>query len=318
MKGYQQAIWTACIILLGIALNGCVLQKKYDDLLNEKNSVETDKTGLEEQLSIQQDKNQRLEKELKSLKGDTASIGKAFRKSSDELRKLKAEHETLQEYYDNLQANKGQLDQDLLDKQNELMTLQTDLSLEQERNETLFQDLQEREEKVAELERILEEKDKVVNELKNTVSRALLNFKENDLTVEVKNGKVYVSLAEQLLFRSGSVVVDDKGKQALSQLASVLKNEKDINIMVEGHTDNVPIGKTGQYMKDNWDLSVLRSTSIIRILTSQGVPPQRITSSGKGEYSPVGDNSSAESRKKNRRTEIILTPKLDELFKLLE
>ena len=304
--------------LLLMGLSSCVLQQKYDDLLADKDALESEKAGLEEELEIQKGKLDRLESAMKELKADTSSLGKSYRASSRRLKKLEAEHKTLKEYYEDLKANKGQLDQDLALKQDELMALQTDLSLEKERNDALFADLQEREAKVAELERVLEEKERAVNDLKKSVSRALLNFKENDLTVEVRNGKVYVSLAEQLLFKSGSVQVDPKGKQALEQLASVLKNEDDINVMVEGHTDNVRISRTSQYMKDNWDLSVMRATSIIRILVDKGVPPQRITASGKGEFSPVAENNSAESRKKNRRTEIILTPKLDELFKLLE
>jgi chemotaxis protein MotB len=178
--------------------------------------------------------------------------------------------------------------------------------------------LNERERKVKELENILNEKDKAVQSLKTKISGALLNFKENDLTVKVKNGKVYVSLAEQLLFKSGSIVVDSKGVTALQQLAKAIKDQKDLNITVEGHTDNIPMANKGEYMQDNWDLSVLRATAITKILTKAGLSPNQITSSGKGEYSPLAANSSAETRQKNRRTEIIITPNLDELFKILE
>ncbi|NJN42266.1 MAG: OmpA family protein, partial [Flammeovirgaceae bacterium] len=131
-------------------------------------------------------------------------------------------------------------------------------------------------------------------------------------------GKVYVSLAEQLLFGSGSIVVDSKGVNALQQLAKAIKDQRDIQIMVEGHTDNVPVSKKSQYMQDNWDLSVMRATSITKILTNAGVSPNQITASGKGEYYPLTPNASAESKQKNRRTEIIITPNLDELFRLLE
>ena len=164
---------------------------------------------------------------------------------------------------------------------------------------------------------ILSNKDKAVQDLKNKISNALLNFKENDLTVNVKNGKVYVSLAEQLLFGSGSIEVDTKGVGALQQLAKAIKDQKDIQIMVEGHTDNVPIGKKSQYMQDNWDLSVMRATSITKILTKAGVSTNQITASGKGEYSPLVGNTSDQNKQKNRRTEIIITPNLDELFKIL-
>ena len=144
------------------------------------------------------------------------------------------------------------------------------------------------------------------------------NFKENDLTVKVKNGKVYVSLAEQLLFGSGSIEVDQKGVGALQQLAKALKDQRDINIMVEGHTDNVPISKKSAYMQDNWDLSVMRATSITKILVKGGVAPKQIVAAGKGEFSPLMSNDTPQNKQKNRRTEIIITPDLDELFKLLE
>ena len=165
---------------------------------------------------------------------------------------------------------------------------------------------------------MLANKDKAVQDLKNKISSALLNFKENDITVQVKNGKVYVSLAEQLLFGSGSIAVDAKGVTALQQLAKAIKDQKDINILVEGHTDNVPISKKSQYMEDNWDLSVMRATSITKILTKAGLSPQQITASGRGEFVPLAANDSPQNKQKNRRTEIIITPDLDELFKILE
>ena len=134
----------------------------------------------------------------------------------------------------------------------------------------------------------------------------------------MKNGKVYVSLAEQLLFQSGSIEVDGKGVTAIQQLAKAIKDQRDIQIMVEGHTDNVPIGKKSPYMQDNWDLSVMRATSITKILTKAGVSPNQVTASGKGEYSPLMPNTSDPNKQKNRRTEIIITPNLDELFKILD
>jgi chemotaxis protein MotB len=142
--------------------------------------------------------------------------------------------------------------------------------------------LAEREKKVKELENILANKDRAVKDLKDRITNALLNFKESDLTVKVKNGKVYVSLAEQLLFGSGSIVVDNKGVGALQQLAKAIKDQKDIQITIEGHTDNVPVSKKSTYMQDNWDLSVMRATSITKILTDAGLSPKQITASGKG------------------------------------
>lgn len=140
---------------------------------------------------------------------------------------------------------------------------------------------------------------------------ALKGVNEGDLSIEMKNGKVYVTLSNKLLFTSGSTVVDEAGKNALSKLANVLNDNKDIHVMVEGHTD------TDKGL-DNWDLSVKRATSIVRILSDDyKVDPTRVTASGRGEFMPVASNKTAEGKGKNRRTEIILTPNLDELFTIL-
>jgi chemotaxis protein MotB len=137
------------------------------------------------------------------------------------------------------------------------------------------------------------------------------------LTIEQKNGKVYVSLEERLLFSSGSTVVDPKGEEALKQLGKVLAKDININVLIEGHTDNVPI--KGGAIKDNWDLSVMRATSVVRILTKNDkIDPVRLTPAGRSEYLPIDPGNTAEARKKNRRIEVILTPKLDELLQVLE
>ena len=167
---------------------------------------------------------------------------------------------------------------------------------------------------------MLNQKDSAVKALKDAVNKALVGFVNNGLSVEQKNGKVHVSMEEQLLFASGSTVVDKRGEEALKKLAVVLESKKDINIMVEGHTDNVPIqGTLSSGAKDNWDLSVLRATSVVKIITKNaGIDPIRISASGRGPFFPLDPASTADAKKKNRRTEIILTPKLDELLKVLE
>jgi chemotaxis protein MotB len=176
--------------------------------------------------------------------------------------------------------------------------------------------LKQKETRVNELQAVLNSKDSAVNALKNSLTKALLGYKDQGLSIAVKNGKVYVSMDEKLLFASGSIVVDKKGKEALLEFAKAINSQVDVGIMIEGHTDNVPI-KAGQ-IKDNWDLSVLRATSIVRFLTEDGkIDPTRIIASGRGEFLPVAENKSAENRAKNRRTEIILTPKLNELFEIL-
>jgi chemotaxis protein MotB len=166
------------------------------------------------------------------------------------------------------------------------------------------------------LRKLLDQQRQAVENLRKKMSDALTGFSSNELQVFTKNGKVYVSLQENLLFPSGSAVVNTKGKQALATLAQVLNVNPDINVVVEGHTDSLPIH--GKY-EDNWALSVARATSIVRILTdTYHVDPTRVTASGRSKFEPVEPNETAEGRQRNRRTEIILAPKLDELMQLLQ
>jgi chemotaxis protein MotB len=179
------------------------------------------------------------------------------------------------------------------------------------------QELATREARLRELQGIINRQDSMVNALRNTLTNALVGFPKDELSVEIRNGKVYVSLSDKLLFPSGSTAVEPKGRDALVRLSEVLAKNQDIDILIEGHTDNVPV-RPGSAFKDNWDLSVLRATSIVRILTTNGVDARRILPSGRSEYYPVAENETAEGKSRNRRTEIILSPKLDELFKLIE
>jgi len=222
-------------------------------------------------------------------------------------------------------AELNQMITDIEKKYNELSGAK--LSEAEQFNLALKQKTQELEEK----EKLLAEREKALNELRNVIARqdsitkrlndvlrnALLGFNSDELSVEVKNGKVYVSMSDKLLFKSGSAAVEAKGKEAIKVLGSVLDKNRDIDILIEGHTDNVPI-KTAVY-QDNWDLSVARATSIVRILTGEyKIEPTRLTASGKGEFSPRATNETPEGRALNRRTEIILSPKLDEIMQLLK
>jgi chemotaxis protein MotB len=305
---------TILLFISVLLFSGCVSQKKFDELLAEKVRLEADYADLESKLEAAETKITRLEGQVEQLEAETAAKGESINKLEKDLGTLQEEHDQLQTYYNNLLSNSGKLNRDLAEQR--LLEIQESLKLQKDENEALLANLEEREKKVQELERILDEKEKAVNELLSSVKEALLNFSGNELTIEVKNGKVYVSLAEQLLFQSGSIKVDPKGQMALTQLAEVLKASPDINILVEGHTDDVPISTKA--IKDNWDLSVLRATSIVRILINGGVQTAQITAAGKGEYSPVTTNSTSDGRQKNRRTEIILSPDLDELFSMLE
>jgi chemotaxis protein MotB len=304
--------------LLFLTLQSCIVsKKKFDDILAQM--VKTEGELLEKTASLEKaDKELAdLNTKLIGLKKDTTDLGSQFRNTSSRLNELNKEYEQLNAYYKNLLNSSGKLNRDLTQQKDQLLAIQENLEKTRHLNDSLSVSLAERERKVQELELVLSNKDKAVQDLKNRISNALLNFKENDLTVKVKNGKVYVSLAEQLLFGSGSIEVDAKGVTALQQLAKAVKDQKDIQIMVEGHTDNVPVSKKSQYMNDNWDLSVMRATSITKILTRSGVVPSQISAAGKGEYSPIATNDNDGNKQKNRRTEIIITPNLDELFKIL-
>jgi len=326
-KVFRLWLW-ALLLLPAVA---CVTQKQYDELLDQKEGQEQELADLEEELIVTRQQAERLERRINAMTQDSAAQGQELRAATDSLERISGKYEQLSTYYNNLLTNSGKMTRDLAEQRERLMRMEEDLVVSQQRNRELRRNLDQREtsvrslekevaareQKVAELEKVLAEKDSAVAQLKERVTNALLNFGSQDLTVEVRNGKVYVSLAEALLFKSGSSTVDAKGKKALEQLAGALKENQGVNVMVEGHTDNVPISRTSQYMKDNWDLSVMRATSIVRILTKAGVAPERVIASGRGEHVPVTTNDTAENKAQNRRTEIILTPQLDELLEIL-
>jgi chemotaxis protein MotB len=301
----------------GFLLNSsCIVsKKKYDALSKRTSALEADKAACEENFKNLVIEQAALKKQYDSLLvlsntliQDTTDLGMA-------LRKTQANYEALNTTYERLLATHNKI---INYNAAEFEKLNKSLAKRELEVGKLQADLNERERRVKELEKVIADKDRAVEELRNKVVSALLNYKDKDLTIEVKDGKVYVSLAEQLLFKSGSTEVDPKGVEALKKLATVLKEQKDITIMVEGHTDDVPISKGTNGMKDNWDLSVLRATSITRILTGAGVDPIHVVPAGHGEFMPVAQGKTAEARSQNRRTEIILTPNLNELYKLLD
>lgn len=304
-------------LLLCLCLS-CVTKKKYDDLMSQKIGTEASLAERSGQLDQATKELTDLNEKLAKLKEDTTNLGIDKRSNGARLAALEKEHDQLNTLYKNLVTSSGKLNKDLTQQQQQLLAIQENLEKTRRVNDSLSVNLADREKKVSELEQVLASKEKAVQDLKNKISNALLSFKDGEITVNVKNGKVYVSLAEQLLFGSGSIVVDSKGVTALQQLAKAIKDQKDINILVEGHTDNVPVSKKSQYMQDNWDLSVMRATSITKILTKAGVPSSAITPSGRGEFAPLAVNDTPQNKQKNRRTEIIITPNLDELFKILE
>jgi len=237
---------------------------------------------------------------------DLANRNEALRGNVSDLDKnietLKAKIRSLDNDIASLNNQNGQLGQQSASQQNQLSKTK--------------EELQEQQLRLQQLLSLLERQRAQTKELKDKMADALKGFNSNDLTVIQKNGKVYVSLSENLLFPSGSAVVNPKGKEALSKLADVLNLNTDISVDIEGHTDSIPI--SGSY-KDNWDLSTARANSIVRILVNNyKVDPVNVIASGHSYFDPVETNSTSEGRSKNRRTEIILSPKLEEMYKLVE
>lgn len=275
----KKVLFVAVAALL--VCTSCVTKKKY--LLAENGRLEAIARGddLQNKLVDCRDNGDRLSSLLSALERDTTRMGTSLR---------------------NYQS-----------------MLNTNLTEQEKLNALLSQkmsELDERERTINELQDMINAQTERVQSLLNSVKDALLGFSTDELTIREKDGKVYVAMSDKLLFESGSARVDKRGKEALAKLAEVLNKQSDIDVYIEGHTDSKPIN-TVQF-KDNWDLSVIRATSVVRILTKDyGVNPLQIQPCGRGEFMPVADNESADDRAKNRRTEIIMAPKLDKLYQML-
>ncbi len=322
------------IAIPALLLSACVPQRKLDDLQAKFDDCQKSKSECNTQLSQAQSDLSNCNETVKSVNAHIKSLQADSLECFTELERTKKLYEqseqTSQKIIDNNRYENEKLSRELnaknealKNKERELNEKEASLIMSQNKNRDLSasllsaeESLKLREKRVAELESVLRAKDSAVNALKASIQKALLGFKNQGLTVEVRNGKVYVSMEEKLLFKSGSIEVDPKGQQALLELAKALNQNNDVSILVEGHTDNVPM--KSPTIKDNLDLSVLRATSIARILTSKGaVDPKRVMSAGRGEHFPIDPADTPEARAKNRRTEIILTPKLDELLSIL-
>lgn len=322
-------------ILAITALTACVPARLLDESKTKLNACETElasikKSSQENDAKLAELKEQTAkdQKSLSYLQKDTTINGSSLRNLTSKYDKLNVLNEQLMDRLNKLisgnEKDNAKLSGDLrltqeqlLKKQDELKGLETRLNQQKADLDNLNMELQKRETRVNELEDILKRKDQAAADLRKKLSDALFNFENKGLTITQKNGKVYVSLDESLLFASGKTNVEAKGVEALKNVAKVLEQNEDINVMVEGHTDDVPMKGAGE-IKDNWDLSVMRATSVTKImLTNAKIDPKRITSAGRGEFFPLDSTKTLEARKKNRRTEIILTPKLDELLKVL-
>lgn len=325
------------VAVFGLALStySCVPARKLEESEAKRKSCETDlatakenASKFESQVNELTKKVADMERSIKGLQTDTNTYGTTARIKTGQYNDLVKNYEILNSLYKQLRSETenqntklvGQLgltQEELFKKQDELKKKELELNTLQASLDQLKAQLTQREQRVKELEDVLKQKDQALADLKKKVKDALLAFEGKGLTVTEKNGKIYVSMDETLLFATGSTKVQPKGEEALKKLATVLGQNPEINIMVEGHTDDQPMSGSGQ-IKDNWDLSVMRATSVTKILLAgSGVDAKRITAAGRGEFFPVDPAKTAEARAKNRRTEIILTPKLDELLKVL-
>lgn len=306
------------LFLTIILISSCVPLRKYEEMRSQQEEYQVNNKKLKEKYRLLEEDSKEVAAQSDILKSENASLKGKVADLNSEKNVLKEQLKRIKDSYSNISGMSSagseeikallrkvkSANNELIERENRIIALEKTRRLEQA--------------KLKELQDALNRKDAAVKALKDKISHALLGFKEKGLTVKVKNGKVYVSMDNKLLFKSGSWQVDQKGKQALVKLADVLAKNKDINVLVEGHTDNVPYRGKAQ-IKDNWDLSVKRSTSIIRILLlNKRIDGRRLTAAGRSKYCPLEKNNSSTARAKNRRTEIILTPKLDEVFKILD
>ncbi len=324
------------IIALVMFSTSCVSGKKFSSLqdtsrqfMNERDAFKTDNIGLEMQNKELQAKLASIEKEIGTAKQDISAAQSERDKAVEDYNRISTKYSELQSAQEDLIKGNVKETQKLLTelqaaqenlqkKEDLLRQLGQNLDTKKASLDELTFELEKKNARMAELEKILDAQKRIVQDLKNKVSEALLGFENNGLTVTMKNGKVYVSLDEKLLFKSASWDIDVNGKNALKKLSAVLEKNPDIQVMIEGHTDNVPYNPGNSQLKDNWDLSVKRATTVIRVLLEGSkIDAKRLTASGRSQYLPVDERNTADSRQKNRRTEIILTPDLTELYNLI-
>lgn len=290
------------------------LDGKYTSLKNDYDSLSTQNEAVINERNSLQNQLDQLQKKYDSLITDRNAL-------QQELTALHKKYEALNESYSALEQNSSKEIADNIQKNRELLAQleakELALAAENDRLLKLEADMQERSQRIAELELLITSKDQAMRDLKNAISSALTAFEGKGLTVEQRNGKVYVSMENKLLFKSGSWAIGSKGRIAIEQLGSVLADNPEIAVLIEGHTDNDPFSSGGQ-IANNWDLSTKRATAIVQILSENAsINPESLTAAGRGEYAPITSNDDTEGKAKNRRIEVILTPKLDEISKLL-
>lgn len=330
-------------ILLAVmmaAFTSCIPLKQYQELQESERENNAELKRMEQGYQRMEVDNNELNAEVKRLKQMVEALQKDTMRLAKENWSLKSRNKEMMAQYNDLMQNSSalndspesakllqnlqQLHQQLQDREDALVRAERELAVKKQGLETasanlraVEAELEGRNKRLFELERALTEKDSLMNALRTTVANALTDFGSDELAVHIKNGKVYVSMEEKLLFSSGSYQVSNIGVGALKKIAAVLEQKLDINVLVEGHTDNVPYKST--VLLDNWDLSVKRATSVTRIiLQNSSINASRVTAAGRSEYVPLDASKTADARRKNRRTEIILSPNLDQVFDLLQ
>ncbi len=309
------------IAFASVLLSSCVSQKKFKDLESQFNQMVDDYENLstnyqdcQDNLATTQASLTDLENAYNQLKEEEEALRLKYANMQTNFLNLSKSYDALEKNSSSALAENAQKNRELL---KELEEKERALSQEQARLEKLQSDLASRSQRVDELEKLIADKEQKMTDLRENLSRALVNFEGKGLSVEQRDGKVYVSMENKLLFSSGSWSVGSEGKKAVEELGKVLAANPDIAVSIEGHTDNDPYRGTGQ-LTDNWDLSTKRATEVLKLLlTNKAINPQNLTAAGKGEHAPVASNSTAEGKAKNRRIEVVLTPKLDEISAML-
>ena len=324
------------IILSIFLISSCITPKVYNELLDKheiakKNLTKNEKLILElrENLDDKERDITNLNALVEQLRKDSIALNNDLVACQKKYDDLSTTYDLLTSKSSRYMAEKAKETKELLDQ---LRTSKCDFFAKEDQLNKSTLELEEKERKlldsqnelelrslrVAELEAIINRKDSMVTALKQKISKALIGLEGDGLTIEQRNGKVYISLEEDLLFASGKYEINQTGRQALDKLSDALSYQKDLEILVEGHTDSIPLSGRG-LVKDNWDLSVMRATSVVKRLTSNtNLDPTQLIAAGRSEFVPISSNETSEGRGENRRIEMILSPNLDDLFKLLE
>jgi len=324
------------ISTLLLVLSSCVTPKIHNALVIEHDATKSALTTQEKKVLQLNGTIEEQEGTIISLKSQISEMRNDSVQNGIALTTLQSKYDALSDAYDLLMSKNSrymadkaketkklleQLEQaqsELFAKEDELNKLSVSLEAKEEELKLAQEELDARSARVTELETIINKKDSMVSALKQSISKALIGLEGEGLTVVQKNGKVYISLEEDLLFASGKYVVNSGGIAALNKLATALVPQKDLEILVEGHTDSIPLSGRG-LVKDNWDLSVMRATNVVKVLTKNpSLNPLQLTAAGRAEFVPLASNKTKEGRSANRRIEMILSPNLDDLFDLLE